>query len=131
MGLIWSTTRLQLVWWAARSPGVREFATDSAVGRWLQPASLWVSKRVDFVFSEGGADASIWASTGINSRQTPTSAWEDGRLGGRIGQDILQGVLKVERRRGYGRLEDLDLKFLWQAELGLLVIVRGSSRDLE
>ena len=101
------------------------------MGGRLYPAPTWIPERKDFIIRVGGANTSIWASTGVDSGQPPASTWEDGRLGGRICHDLLQGTLEAERRNGDGRLVDLDLKFLWKAELGLLVIVGGGSRDLD
>ena len=101
------------------------------MGGRLYPAPAWIPERKYFIIRVGGANTSIWASTGVDSGQTPAATWEDGRLGGRVCHDLLQGTLEAERRIGDGRLVDLDLKFLWQAELGLLVIVGGGSRDFD
>ena len=100
------------------------------MGGRFYPAPAWIPERKYFFIGVGGADTSVWASTRVNSGKTPAATREGGRLGGRVCHDLLQGTLETERRIRDGRLVDLDLNFLWQAEPDLVVNVDGDKPGL-
>ena len=122
--------------WASNSPCVREVAADSAVGGRFYPAPTWVPERKYFIIRVGGANTSIWASTGVDSGKAPAATWKDARLSGRVCHDLFQGTLETEgrirdRRIRDGRLVDLDLKLIRQAEPDLIVIADGDEPGLD
>ena len=106
------------------------------MGGRLYPAPAWIPERKYFIIRVGGADTSIWASTGVDSGQPPAATWEDGRLSGRVCHALLQGTLETEgrirdRRVRDGRLVHLDLELIRQAEPDLIVIADGDEPGLD
>ena len=100
------------------------------MGGRFYPAPAWIPERKYFIIRVGGANRSVWASTGVDSGKAPATTWKDARLNGRVCHDLFKGTLETERRIRDGRIVDLDLKLLWQAEPDLLVIVDGDKPGL-